>query len=229
MTDAIGTDFDESVVTLVVLAGGKGARLGADKSRIRIHGKPILLDLAARLAWRGPLVLIKSNQAPSLPGEAIFPTHLHDQFPSEGPLGGIVTAIQLLGAGPQAARPRGPMIVLPIDLPHVDRSHLMYLIEHLFSSQMGCFGRFDASGKQWIEPLPMWISPTAMPGIARHFHAGRRSLRSLFQSGVVNPDSANPAASRVAVVACPSQWSQNLWLNLNHPQDLASIGATLDE
>src|SRR6478609_398221 len=44
-------------ITLAILAGGRGSRMGKPKSHLRLHGRPILEYLLQRLAWPGPKLL----------------------------------------------------------------------------------------------------------------------------------------------------------------------------
>ena len=45
-------------VTLAVLAGGKGERMGMAKDALEIDGRPILRHLLDRARWPGPTLLV---------------------------------------------------------------------------------------------------------------------------------------------------------------------------
>lgn len=198
--------IDERDIELCVLAGGRGSRLGADKSRIRIAGRPILEDLAERLAWRGPTLLVKASGDSVLAGEGRFDRLVVDRFPGEGPLGGIVSAL---------AETRGRCLAfVAVDQLRLGRAQLLDLIARSFGAPIACFEREDA-GALRLEPLPMLVSADLADTIAKQFLSGARSLRSI----VTNPD-YQPVQIR-------SAWPAEVWLNANSLTELAAIGATL--
>ena len=45
-------------VTLAILAGGEGSRMGYPKGELRLGGRPILPVLLERFAWEGPTLLV---------------------------------------------------------------------------------------------------------------------------------------------------------------------------
>lgn len=198
--------IEERDIELCVLAGGRGSRLGADKSRIRIAGRPILDDLADRVAWRGPTLLVKTSASSQLAGEERFKRAVVDQFPGEGPLGGIVTALSETRAA--------WMIIVAIDQLRLGRAQLLDLISQSTSAGIACFEREDA-GEPRLEPMPMLIATRLKDQIAQQFASGARSLRSIVTNADYQP----------ARVRCT--WPSDVWLNANSPADLAAIGATI--
>jgi molybdenum cofactor guanylyltransferase len=197
----------EPLTTLVVLAGGKGTRLGADKSRIRIDGKPILLHLLNRARWAGPTLLVKPLADSVVAGEAAFGQVVADQFPGEGPLGGVVTALHHVESD--------RLVILPIDLPLIGRVHLLELLASSLDDEIACFSRSDAAGKRVMEPFPLMIKGNARPRISEQFQSGARSMRSLF------------GAETNRVIHCPAAWPESDWINLNHPADLDRLNASI--
>jgi molybdopterin-guanine dinucleotide biosynthesis protein A len=75
----------------VVLAGGKSARMGAEKAALRIGGEALLARVVRRLRLALPNVLIIGPSRLTLlaPGTPVFP----DESPGLGPLGGLSTAL----------------------------------------------------------------------------------------------------------------------------------------
>jgi molybdopterin-guanine dinucleotide biosynthesis protein A len=197
----------EADTTLCILAGGKGERLGADKSRILLNRRPVLFDLLARFVWTGPTILVKSSTAQRVAGEEKCDHVVVDRFPGEGPLGGIVSAL--------ASARTSALLVLPIDQIRITRTHAVELMARVESSSVACFHRTRQAKPETIEPLPMWIDRRLADETADMFRAGGRSLRSLLQ----RPDAK--------VIAAPADWPADVWMNVNDRADLAAAGGTI--
>jgi molybdopterin-guanine dinucleotide biosynthesis protein A len=103
------------VVTVAVLAGGRGSRIGGDKALIQLGGRP-LIDYplqAARAAGLDAVVVAKRHtRLPPLDVRVLIepdePTH---------PLSGIVTALEHFEA----------VIAIPCDMPFLDAPDLAAL------------------------------------------------------------------------------------------------------
>ena len=91
----------------VVLCGGAGRRWGANKARLAIDGRLVVLQVAERLASIADPVLIAAGEQdlPELPFELI-----PDDRPDAGPLSGIVAALR--------ATDRSGLVVVAGDMPH---------------------------------------------------------------------------------------------------------------
>ena len=55
-------------VTLAVLAGGEGSRMGLPKAELAIQDKPLLTFLLDRLKWPGPTLLVTAPGREHPPG-----------------------------------------------------------------------------------------------------------------------------------------------------------------
>lgn len=201
--------MDELTTQLVVLAGGKGSRLGSDKSRILLDGVPILKHLAHRLAWRGPTLLIKSNSQSFLPGDDCFDQVVEDQYVEQGPLGGIATALAVSTAG--------ALLVVPLDMPRLGRDHLLTLLAHSTSDEIVSFVRYQESGEEVHEPFPLLIYAAAKQTVCEHFRQGRRSVKSLFRL---------PCSRQIP---SPPEWKSTVWCNINYVADLRGVNARLED
>lgn len=91
-----GTFCGESGFTAAVLAGGKGKRLGADKTSLSIGGEPVLARIITVLSDIFPRILLvgqeRNHRLAEFAGgkaHAVF-----DLLPGKGPLGGIYTALE---------------------------------------------------------------------------------------------------------------------------------------
>ena len=106
----------------VILAGGRGVRMGGPKLAVVLHGRPLIeYPLAAlRAALSDVAVIAKSDvQLPHLEGVMVWiePDEPHN------PLIGVVEALALAGGR--------PVLVCPADLPFVTPSLLVQLSQTL--------------------------------------------------------------------------------------------------
>jgi molybdopterin-guanine dinucleotide biosynthesis protein A len=79
-------------VTGVILAGGKSSRMGKNKARLPLHGKPLIEHVAQRLSKIFKCVLISIRAEENYP-DLKFPKIL-DLYPDHGPLGGILSVLE---------------------------------------------------------------------------------------------------------------------------------------
>lgn len=104
--------------SLVVQAGGKSSRMGADKAFIPFLGKPLIEYLLEQLNGFGDETLIVTNRPDDYRYLGLPMTP--DLIPNAGPLGGLYTA---LGA---ARHPH--VFITAVDMPFVNRPLLDFLI-----------------------------------------------------------------------------------------------------
>ena len=107
--------------SIAILAGGQSKRLGQDKALISIHGdgRPLIAHLIERLR---PLSDDLFILGPDRPGYREFEVPLVlDDYPGEGPLGGIATALR------QARYER--VLVIACDLPFLNVPLVRWMIE----------------------------------------------------------------------------------------------------
>jgi molybdopterin-guanine dinucleotide biosynthesis protein A len=85
--------------TSVVLAGGKGRRLGRDKLWLELKGEHLLTRLVRTLGTlEGPVVVVLDRPKP-LPPLPPGVTTVADLLPGRGSLGGLYTGLKLSGTG----------------------------------------------------------------------------------------------------------------------------------
>src|SRR5689334_1084766 len=102
---------DRSDVALAVLAGGAGSRMGGPKQGLRIGGEPILARLARRANWSGPKVLVLGVAGEAGEGAEMFDVVARDEVAGEGPVRGVLTAVEACGAA--------AVVVVPVDMPNI--------------------------------------------------------------------------------------------------------------
>src|SRR3954453_11465685 len=133
-------------VTLCILAGGEGRRMGRPKAELLIHGKQILQHLLEQMAWDGPTLLVTAPGREHPPGWERFDREVVDPVAGLGPLRGVLTALE------QAAT--AIIVLTTVDMPAIPISQLDLTIDHLRShgDSLGVMTRRIVEGEQQIEP-----------------------------------------------------------------------------
>ena len=209
---------DASNVTLAVLAGGEGSRMGRPKAELSVGGVPILRWLIGRWNWGGPTLLVTAPGREKPPGSEAFGREVSDAVAGEGPLRGLATA---LGAA------RTPVVVVATcDMPCVTAGQLRWLADALVRQRATSWmvmtrggpgddseSPGDASGEREIEPFTCAVQRGAKKAVEGHLSGGARSLHSL------------AALAGVEVLDAPSDWPAEVWTNLNHPAEFDAFRA----
>jgi len=192
--------MNEAEVTLAILAGGRGERMGKPKGLLRIGDQAILSYLLKRFAWRGPTMLVTSPGRENPPGAEQFDLEVTDPVEGMGPLRGLLTALE---------NARTSMVLMSsVDLPLMQKEQLSWLVETL-QGQPWRLG-FLLERPKYFRPFPSIFSIGAKEAIAAHFQRGERSLSSLLRLGVTP-------------VEAPPHWPDEIWTNLNDPTDLVAF------
>jgi molybdenum cofactor guanylyltransferase len=184
--------------TLAILAGGEGRRMGRPKAELRVGDQPILAYLLDRFNWDGPTLLVTAPGRERPPGADRFAQELSDPTSGEGPLRGVVTAMEAVSSE--------LLIVTTCDMPLVGKEQLLWLDAELSrrpEAQLIMLTR----GLQ-LEPFPLAIRDSARHVASRHYAQGARGVRSL------------AALDGAVVLAAPEDWLPEVWTNLNTPEDL---------
>jgi molybdopterin-guanine dinucleotide biosynthesis protein A len=184
-------------VTLAVLAGGAGTRMGAPKSLLNVGDQPILSFLINRLDWPGPTLLVTSPGLEHPPAWSYFQEEACDAVSDEGPLRGLYTALT------HTTMPM--LVVIGVDMPAVTLDDLAWFVNEL-SARPAAAGVMGSRGED-IEPLPCALRPEQALGlVSDHLAAGRRSLHGLAKDGEIQLADASALPARV-------------WTNVNTPGD----------
>jgi molybdopterin-guanine dinucleotide biosynthesis protein A len=188
-------------VTLAILAGGQGSRMGYPKGELRLHGRPILPVLLERFNWEGPTLLVTTPGRERPTGWEQFTREVTDAVGGQGPLRGVLTALE--------NSPTDLTLVTAVDMPLLGADHVRWVVGELR-------GRPDASGLmlrhgRQVQPFPAAFRAAAAPMVRRALASNRRSLHGLLSD-----------ASMMALDA-PTEWGDAPWTNLNFPGDLASL------
>jgi molybdopterin-guanine dinucleotide biosynthesis protein A len=187
--------------TLAILAGGQGQRMGRPKGELRIGDRPILEYLLEQFAWQGPTLLVTAPGRQHPPGWEGFDREVVDPVPDQGPLRGILTALQHLQT------PK--LIVATVDMPGVTRMHLDWLEQSLPSDKSNVLLQRGGGDTKQIEPFPSIFRGSAMQVIESQLKNESRSVKQLGQ------------LDGFQCVDAPPSWDGSVWINLNRPSDLA--------
>ena len=179
----------------LVLAGGKSSRFGSDKALALYEGETFL-SRAARILTKLKLELViavRENVSYSVAGGTL----LEDCYHEKGPLGGIYTAMSCFK--------NTAFLVMTCDMPALTADVLKELLLQHDASQQITF--FETSG-EWKHPFPGIYEPSLLELIRETVKRGD----DLSMAGLLKAEATVRAIGWTA--------SQNVFLNVNTPQDL---------
>lgn len=186
----------------IVLAGGRSERMGQDKALLRANGRTLLETVVNTLRPLVREIVIVADRADkyALPDCRT----IGDLYPNTGPLGGILTGLNALGAGHHLA--------VACDMPALQPAVLRLLL--------------DSAGPEWdvvvpevegrMEPLCAVYSDTAIPALQAYLENGGRALHRALQAEVRTLRIPEEALRHVD----PSLLT---FTNLNTPDDLERL------
>jgi molybdopterin-guanine dinucleotide biosynthesis protein A len=188
-------------VTLAILAGGEGSRMGYPKGELRLGGRPILPVLLERFAWEGPTLLVTAPGREHPTGWERFTREVSDPVGGQGPLRGVLTALQNSGTG--------VTVVAAVDMPRVGPEQLRW-VARVLRERSGAEGLMLRHEGQ-VQPLPAAFRTTAAALVRRALESNRCSLHGLM------------SYPSVVATDAPRKWGQEIWTNLNSPDDLTGL------
>jgi len=155
-------------VTAAVLAGGGSTRFGSDKALARLPGEDVSflerVVAVARLIAGEVLIVSPDRPGYQAAGVPILP----DQYPGQGPAGGVLTALRAVTTK--------WLLVLSCDQPFLEARDLELLLAAESTAKATAF-RLTADG---IHPMPCAIRVEPCRAIAEAaFAEGCRSLKQL--------------------------------------------------
>lgn len=158
----------DALALALVLAGGRGRRLGASgpKAGVVLGGKSLLERALAALApLAAECVVVAPDAVPLAPADAV--TRFSD--PGEGPLTALVSAT--------AGRSSSLVVWLAADLPFVGTA----LLEALEAERRGA-PAVAAVASGALQPMAGWADRAGIDALAGEHAAGERSLARALQS-----------------------------------------------
>jgi molybdopterin-guanine dinucleotide biosynthesis protein A len=195
--------LDLSHLTLAILAGGEGSRMGKPKGELWIHGTPILSYLLDRFQWPGPTLLVTAPGREHPPGWESFSREVVDPVAGQGPLRGVLTALE--------ASQTSAVLVATVDMPEVGPEQLKWLVAAWdgWNYPWGIMAHRRGDPNR-IEPFPCIVHAAAADLIRERLRMGEPSVRSLAR------------LPSFGLLECPVQWPDRVWTNLNRPEDFAA-------
>jgi molybdenum cofactor guanylyltransferase len=152
----------------VVLAGGASRRFGRDKALVEFDGEPLIARVCRVLqtATGAPVRIIgDADKYERLGIECVT-----DRWPGEGPLGGIITALDA-SFGSSQSDPWS--LILGCDMPFLTVEWLQHLAERALASKADVVVPESNHG---LEPLcACWKASAAIP-LTRTFEGGVRRV-----------------------------------------------------
>ena len=190
----------------VLLAGGRSRRFGADKRHTSWKGVTLAERAAAVLSSLTDTVVVSvgagdAGSAGDVEGlEGL--TRVADPRPDEGPLGGLAACLRY-------GRERGlaGALVLAVDLPHVDASHLKRILSQREPGRE-IVAAASASDRR-EQPLCGWYSVSLIDPLELYLSEGGRTVGDF-------------------VAARATHWvlyEPRVLTNVNRPEDLRALGA----
>lgn len=168
-----------SNVTALVLAGGRGSRMGGvDKGMQLLHGEPLALHVLRRVAPQAAAVLISANRSLddyARLGAAFGARVIADtraDFP--GPLAGIAAALR--------AATTEFLLIAPCDAPFVDE-HLGAALMHALDAKradIAYAATVDASGEVSAHPVFALLRTALADDLDAWLDAGERKVRAWY-------------------------------------------------
>ena len=147
----------------IILAGGRSARMGMDKAKLRVGGKTLLELMVEKVRRLGVCEVVVSGCSECPAGTRYVP----DLIPGRGPLSGI-------HAGLKQIRHRSSL-VLPVDMPRIPEETLRLLI-----GAHGCLPITALTLDNRPEPLVAVYDACLAPDCERILREEKTSPRRLF-------------------------------------------------
>lgn len=191
-------------MALIILAGGRGTRLGRPKWQLALGGKPVMAALVAQLRFAGEVLLAAADPAAA----AGLPARLIADPPgAAGPLAGIA-------AGLTASTDAHNLVVacdMPFPPPALGRD-LLAILARGYDAAVPC-------PNGWPEPTFAAYARTCLPAIERSLAAGRFKVTGFYD---------DVRTYRVSDAELARYGPRELsFLNINTPDDLARAEALL--
>lgn len=184
--------------TGAVLAGGRSTRMGRDKAMLQLGGEPMVRRAARTLrdASLTPVFVVGGDRDALT---ALDLVHVEDRWPGEGPLGGILTALDHAGGR--------DVVVLACDTPLVSSDTVARLVQAPDDAAV-----VVASDGDRFHPLVGRYSTRCAAALRERFDAGVRAMHAALDG------------LDVVTIEIESRELQNV----NRPADVESVARILE-
>lgn len=213
-------DASETEPIGFVLAGGQSNRMGRDKALMELAGRPLVAHALDLFQGAGISAMIAGAASLTRTSLQAFAGVVEDASPGLGPLSGICAAL--------AATPARYAVFLPVDLPLLPPSLLVFLLRH---AQITRSAVTVASVSGFAQTFPAVLDRSALPALQVELGSKRYGCFSAFQAASAALGQSVSSVSVELLVQSgqisdprglpPVRW----FLNLNAPDDLARAEA----
>lgn len=156
-------------ITVVILAGGKGSRLGGiDKGLVKLRDKPLIEHLISRIRPQNPNIIISANRNLETYRQFGFPVYPDDIDDYAGPLAGILKALKKC--------PTEWLMTVPADSPFIPDD----LAERLVTKSEGNKVVMVHDGKR-LQPTFSLIHKTLATALEQFLQGGERKAQVWMQ------------------------------------------------
>lgn len=190
-------------LTGIILAGGKGIRLGRNKGMAELNGRHLIQYVIDNLNHVCDEILVSSNSEQCKKfGLPVIP----DQYHAKGPMAGIHACLQ--------AAKNEHCFVVSVDTPFVSPEFIHFMLE---AKKDGLIAA-PWYGKDHYEPLCAYYNKGALPVMEAFFEKGNYKLPDVFMALPFTP---------VEIPADALFQHEMLFHNINTEEDLRKAEAFL--
>ncbi len=156
-------------ITSIVLAGGRGLRLGRDKATETINGQSLVKRVVASLSSLTSDIIVVSGNDKSFLGLDGYPRLrvVADAYPGKGPLVGIYSGLTASSAEYN--------LVVACDMPFLNRELIAYLLK-----ETGGYDVVLPRLGDMVEPLHAVYSRACLSTIEEMFRQGKYGVHQLY-------------------------------------------------
>lgn len=159
-------------LTGIILAGGKGLRLGRNKGLAKLNGRHMIEYVVKNLSEVCDEILISSNTGQC---EKFGYTTIPDIYIQKGPMAGIHACLK--------ASKNEHNIVISVDTPFVGKSFINYLLEQKGDALIAA----PWYEKDYFEPLCAYYNKKTLSEMESFFEKGNYKLPDLFRAIPFSP------------------------------------------
>ncbi|SVB47901.1 uncharacterized protein METZ01_LOCUS200755 [marine metagenome] len=157
-----------------VLAGGTSTRMGSNKALIEINGEPMVSKVAGSLNRAGVMNL-KIVGGDSKAFTFLGHECLADEYPGEGPLGGIITALNYF-----KNKGKKHVLVVACDLPNISTDLISKMVENSLKNPKSVVVPLVEGHLQWMHVLwPTGVLSTLLKSFSNGVRAPWRASKDL--------------------------------------------------
>ncbi len=190
--------LDNNEITGIILAGGASRRMGKDKGLCEFKGKPLVTYAIDALIPICDNILISSNNTEDYLKFGF--DIINDEYKNIGPIGGIFSSLNKSNTKHN--------IIISCDTPFINTQLLEYILKNVENYDIVV----PEHGNSYIEPLAGYYTTSIISVLKNSIKAKDYKLMNLF----------NKVKFKTVRVNSITNYSQNLFKNLNTPSDLLS-------